>query len=160
MPPPDPFHQALTLAAAFRDCNLLLRPPPVRDDDGGTAHYAELTPTGVILLTVTGDPYSLDLYDSLLGTIGARRIAIEPDGRVTVFTYTFDDPVVEPRPLGYYWVRDRGSEWFVAQWHCCDQAGAAPWEQRPHWSVCGSDTRDDGPFDFDEIGPRISEPIP
>lgn len=87
----DPFRTALTLAAAFRDCNFELRPTPPQDSDGDTAHFAELTPTGAILLYVTGDPYSLNLYDSLFSYVGAtRRDPPETDGPLTVFTYRFE----------------------------------------------------------------------
>lgn len=83
------FHTALTLAATFAAADLYLAPMPqvISTNTQGGEHYAELTPTGVILLYATGRPRSLDLYDSCFATIGARRVAIEPDGHVTVFTY-------------------------------------------------------------------------
>ena len=83
------FHTALTLAQAFHKQDLHLQPMPqvISTNTPGGEHYAELTLTGVILLYATGRPRSLDLYDSCFSTIGARRVAIEPDGHVIVFTY-------------------------------------------------------------------------
>jgi len=87
----NPFRAALALAAAFHECSISLRPAPVTSNDDTVTHFAELTPTGVVLLYVTTTPYSLDLYDSLFEQINAHRTAIERDGDgpMTVFTYAF-----------------------------------------------------------------------
>lgn len=83
------FRSALLLAAAFRDADLRLAATPdtIPHSADDSENYAELTPTGVILLYAVGRPRSLDLYDALFATVGAQRAAVEPDGRVTVFTY-------------------------------------------------------------------------
>jgi hypothetical protein len=89
---PNSFRAALTLAAAFHECSIALHPAPVTPNDDTVTHFAELTPTNVILLYVTAPtPYSLDLYDSLFAQVDAHRIAVERDGDgpMTVFTYAF-----------------------------------------------------------------------
>ena len=87
MTAPNLFLTALTLAAAFHECSIALHPAPVTPNNDTATHFAELTPTGVILLYVTTTPYSLDFYDSLFAQINAHRTAVERDGLMTVFTY-------------------------------------------------------------------------